>query len=286
MWQEFFGRGLVRTSEDFGTQGEPPTHHELLDWLASEFTDGGWKIKRMHKMIVMSSAYRQSSTTRPELKEVDPDNALIARQNRLRLPAEFIRDSALRATGLLYPVVGGPSVFPPQPKGVAELTYAWDTDRWAESAGRDKYRRGIYIFFQRTAPYPLLVNFDAPDSNVAASRRRRSNTPLQALNLLNDPVFLEASQALAVRVLQEVPGSWDDRLNRAFELCLARKPSDKEGQLFKSSFNRQKVLLDNDPQAVRTLTLIDLPGVDRVEQAAWVGMGRSILNLDEFVTRE
>jgi hypothetical protein len=286
MWQEFFGRGIVRTSADFGVQGEAPSHPELLDWLASEFMDGGWKTKRIHKLIVMSAAYRQASGTRPELKDRDPDNALLARQNRLRLHAEFIRDSALRASGLLYDRVGGKSVFPPQPKGVAELTYAWDAERWTESTGPDRYRRGLYIFFQRTAPYPLLINFDAPDSNVSASWRRRSNTPLQALNLLNDPVFVEAAQALAIRVLQESPSSWNDRLDHAFQLVLSRRPTERERQLMTDSFQRHKAMLDSNPEAVQKLTLIELPGADSLELGAWVGVVRSLLNLDEFMTRE
>lgn len=286
MWQEFFGRGLARTSEDFGVQGETPSHPELLDWLASEFIQGEWKTKRMHKMIVMSAAYRQASAARPELTERDPENILLSRQNRLRLQAEFIRDSALRASGLLSDTVGGRSVFPPQPKGVAELTYAWNAERWNESTGPDRYRRGLYIFFQRTAPYPQLINFDAPDSNVGVSQRRRSNTPLQALNLMNDPVFMEAAQALAVRVLREASGSWNARLDYAFRLCLTRNPTERERQLLTESFQRQKVMLDKDPDAVKEITLVDLPGVDRIELAAWVGIGRSLLNTDEFVTRE
>ena len=178
MWQEFFGRGLVRTSEDFGAQGEAPTHPQLLDWLAADFIEGGWKIKRLHRQIVMSGTYRQRSDARPDLADRDPDNSLLARQNRLRLPAEAIRDSALRAAGLLAAGrVGGRSVFPPQPKGVLELTYAWDTDRWKDSTGPDKYRRGLYTFFQRTAPYPQMINFDAPESNVAVSRRTRPTRP-------------------------------------------------------------------------------------------------------------
>ncbi|NWF83157.1 MAG: DUF1553 domain-containing protein, partial [Bryobacteraceae bacterium] len=206
LWQEFFGRGIVRTSEDFGTQGDRPTHPELLDWLAAEFVEQGWSVKKMVRLIVTSATYRQSSNTRPELAERDPENMLLARQSRVRLPAEALRDSALRASGLLNPAVGGPSVHPPQPAGVAELVYA-GSFKWKEDEGPARYRRGLYIHYQRTAPYPMLANFDAPDANVACSRRRRSNTPLQALNLLNDPVFYEAAQAMALRVLDEAePG--------------------------------------------------------------------------------
>ena len=191
MWQEFFGRGLVRTSNDFGLQGDKPTHPELLDWLASEFMDRGWSVKQMHKLIVTSATYRQSSHDRPELKEKDPANTLLARQNRLRLSAEGIRDAALSASGLLYPTVGGASIRPPQPESVTKLTYG--NSKWEETQGKERYRRGLYIHFQRTSPYPQLVNFDEPNANNASTERRRSNTPLQALNLLNDPVFTEAA---------------------------------------------------------------------------------------------
>jgi hypothetical protein len=287
MWQEFFGRGLVRTSEDFGHQGDKPSHPELLDWLASEFMDNGWKLKRMHKLVVMSATYRQSSQDRPELKERDPGNELLARQNRLRLPAEAIRDCALSASGLLYPVIGGKSVFPPQPAGVADLTYAWDAERWTESKGPDRYRRGLYIFFQRTAPYPQLVNFDAPDANLAVSRRNRSNTPLQALNLLNDPVFVEAGQALAMRILNESPADLERRLEYAFELCLNREPTSGEKQVARESFGKLKAILDReDAKAVRQLVPIETPLVDPVEAAAWFGLSRAMLNTDEFITRE
>jgi mono/diheme cytochrome c family protein len=251
MWQEFFGRGLVRTSEDFGFQGEKPSHPELLDWLAADFVKGGWRIKRMHKQIVMSATYRQQSTVRPELLDRDPDNSLLARQNRLRLPAEAIRDSALLVAGLLTEKVGGRSVYPPQPKGVMELTYAWDTDRWKESEGADRYRRGLYTFFQRTAPYPQMINFDAPDSNVPVSRRSRSNTPLQALNLLNDPVFLEAANAFAARIQKE---GETEPVAYAFKAALSRLPDERERQI-----------------------LTGKPGLL---------VARALLNSDEFITRE
>jgi hypothetical protein len=198
VWQEYFGQGLVKTSEDFGTQGDRPTHPELLDWLAVDFMDSGWSLKHMHRLIVTSKTYKQSSNARPELENRDPNNALLARQSRLRLPAELIRDEALSTSGLLYPEVGGPSVRPPQPKGVSEIGYSGS--HWEESRGKDRYRRGLYIHFQRTTPYPLLANFDAPKGTVTACRRLRTDTPLQALNLLNDPVFLEAAQALAEQV--------------------------------------------------------------------------------------
>ncbi len=211
VWQEYFGRGLVRTSEDFGKQGERPTHPELLDWLAAEFMDRGWNMRDLHRLIVTSATYRQSSHIRPELKDRDPDNTLLARQSRLRLNAEAVRDTALSAGGLLNPAVGGRSVRPPQPKGVSELTYASNA-KWVDSQGPDRYRRALYIHFQRTSPYPQLMNFDAPESVLTCSRRQRSNTPLQALNLLNDPVFLESAQALALRMLRESAPGFRERL--------------------------------------------------------------------------
>ena len=286
MWQEFFGRGLVRISEDFGTQGEPPSHPQLLDWLASTFRTQGWSMKRMHKLIVMSATYRQASHARTEIAEADPDNAWLARQNRLRLPAEILRDSTLRVSGLLSPAVGGPSVFPPQPDGVKELTYGWDTDRWQESQGSNRYRRGLYTFFQRTAPYPQMMNFDAPDSNRTASRRRRSNTPLQALNLLNDEVSLEAARALAIRVLSGAPPEWDARLRRMFQLTLSRFPADREAEQLLESYRRQTQVLDRSPADARSLARIELPDHGPVEIAAWMGIGRILMNTDEYITRE
>ena len=284
MWQEFFGRGLVHTSEDFGTQGDQPSHPELLDWLATEFMDRGWSMKQMHKLIVLSAAYRQSSNARKELESRDPDNVLVARQSRLRLPAELIRDEALAASGLLNPAIGGKSVRPPQPAGVAELGYA-NNVKWRESTGMDRYRRGMYIHFQRTTPYPMLMNFDEPDSNTACTRRRRSNTPLQALNLLNDPVFFEAAQALAIRTLRDSAASPVDRIDYAFELCVARKPDARERARLLIYYEQQKELLSKEKSAP-AIEPLQLEGVDPIEAAAWVGVSRVLLNLDEFITRE
>jgi len=282
MWQEFFGLGLVRTSEDFGVQGDKPTHPELLDWLATEFRETGWSTKRLHKTIVMSATYRQASQVRRELLTRDPDNTLLARQSRLRLSAELIRDTALAAGGLLNTKIGGPSVRPPQPAGVAELGYA-NSVKWNETEGPDKYRRGLYIHFQRTTPYPMLMNFDSPDSNVACARRTRTNTPLQSLNLLNDPVFLEAAQGLALRTLSEAPG---DRAEYAFQLALGRSPSPREKQRLRTYLDQQATILGKDPDAVVRLAPMTPEGVNRVEAAAWTGASRVLLNLDEFITRE
>jgi hypothetical protein len=282
-WQGLFGQGLVRTSEDFGTQGDRPAHLELLDWLASEFMRGGWSMKRIQKTIVMSATYRQSSRSRAELQAKDPGNALLARQSRLRLSAELIRDEALSVSGLLSPKIGGPSVKPYQPPGVAELGYA-ESVKWAESKGDDRYRRGLYIHFQRTTPYPLLANFDSLKGDVPVCRRLRSNTPLQALNLLNDPVFMEAAEAFARRLSREFPGSFAKRLRYAYQLALDRDPSPAEQQRLEQFFRKQKSIFRLKHKSIDAL--VQPEGPDCVGQAAWVTLSSVLLNLDEFITRE
>jgi mono/diheme cytochrome c family protein len=279
MWQEFFGRGLMATSEDFGTRAAPPTHPALLDWLAAEFVAGGWDVKRLHRLIVTAAAYRQSSRPREELRARDPANRLLARQERLRLPAELIRDDALAVGGWLEPSVGGRSIRPPMPAG-GYSRFPWKADQ-----GPERYRRGLYIWFQRTSPYPLLMTFDAPDSQLSCTRRERSNTPLQALDLLNDPMFVEAAQALAGRVLRACPEKvFEDRLSLAFRLCLAREPRPAEAERLHDYYLRQKAILAADPAAVAKLW----PGkdaADSADAAAWVGLSSVLLNLDEFITR-
>lgn len=270
VWQELFGRGLVETPDNFGTQGEPPSHPELLDWLASEFVSAGWSRKKLVRLIVNSSTYRQSSASRADVAERDPGNAWLARQNRLRLPAELIRDNALTVSGLLKPTIGGKSVFPPQPSGVSELSYS--KKDWDEDLGPDRYRRGLYVFLRRTSPYPMLVNFDAPDTLSSVSRRERSNTPLQALNLLNDPVFLEAADALAYRVLQSPVERFEDRFESLIRWCLARSPGDME---------TERAKLFHGAQLERFQAL----GSD-AERFAWREVSRAVLSLDEFITRE
>ena len=288
IWQEYFGRGLVVTSENFGTQGEKPSHPQLLDWLATEFIENGWSFKKLHKLIVMSATYRQASDTRPELLKQDPSNTLLARQSRLRLPAELIRDSALGVSGLLYGAVGGPSVQLPLPEGVQDLLFrAGEFVDFNDGEGKNLYRRGLYIHFQRTVPYPFLQNFDAPETSTAQCRRERSNTPLQSLNLLNDPVFFGAAQGLAARILREAPGTdFAERLDYAYQLCLSRKPKSWEQEKMLGYYTQQGQMLDNDPQAVASLFPVVLEGADRRELAAWVGVSRILLNLDEFITRE
>jgi len=286
MWQEFFGRGLVETSEDFGIRGDTPTHPELLDWLATRFMRTRWNVKQMHKLIVSSSTYRQSSKVRPELQSRDPNNKLLARQARLRLPAELIRDVALTASGLLDPTVGGKSMRPPQPRGVVELGFGGSQAKWKESRGSERYRRGLYVLFLRTTPYPQLINFDAPNSLVPCSRRERSTTPLQALNLLNDSVFVEAAQVLAIRILREQRGSLSERLNYGFQLCLSREPRPQERERLLEYFEQQKRILERKPELVDSLfPAKDLDGMSPAEAAVWVGVSRLLLNLDEFITR-
>lgn len=290
VWQKYFGRGFVATLNDFGTQGEKPSHPELLDWLASEFRDPArlnWSLKKLHRLIVTSATYKQSSADRPELRERDPLNVWLARQNRLRLPAELIRDSALVASGLLNREIGGPSIRPPQPAGVSELTYA-GAAKWVESTGPAKYRRGLYIWFQRTSPYPMLMTFDSPDSNVCVVRREQSNTPLQALTLLNDTVFVELAQALAKRILTERNGDpVSDQIEYAVLVCLGRQPTTAERNRLMAVFTDFRELATKDPRAAQKLAGPTSPSSTPVaDAAAWVALARTLLNLDEFVTRE
>ena len=280
IWQELFGRGIVFTTENFGSQGEKPSHPELLDWLASEFRENGWSLKGAIKTMVMSAAYRQSSAIRPGLQSRDPDNVLLARQARMRLPAELIRDSALAVSGLLNPSVGGKSVRPPQPGGKMQRR------KWVESEGQARYRRGLYIQYQRMFPYPFLANFDMPGGYDAVCRRGRSNSPLQALNLLNDEVFFEAAQALAFRILAEGPADPRERLEHAFRLCLARSPASEELEWLETAMRRQSEILEQEQELARLTLPVEFPEIAPAEAASWVGASRILLNLDEFITRE
>ena len=285
VWQEYFGRGIVPTADDFGTRSPGPSHPELLDWLASSFMDSGWSMKALHKLIVTSATYRQSSESRPLLKERDPGNILLARQLRLRLPAELIRDAALIASGLLNPEVGGPSVRPPQPPGVADLAYAGSVS-WQATEGKDRYRRGLYTLLQRTVLHPQLVNFDMPDRTAAKCTRERSNTPLQALNLLNDEVFLEAARALAARVLQNHPGDTRAALHDAFSRCLSRLPTSAEESHLLDYLDHQRAIFGEEAEAAEEFMPLSVAGVSKAEAAAWAGLTSVLLNLDEFITRE
>jgi len=280
-WAAFFGRGLVRTAEDFGYQGEPPSHPELLDWLALELARQGFAIKRMHKMIVMSATYQQSSRATPESLTKDLENRLLSRGPRVRLEAEVIRDAALRASGLLCERIGGPSVFPPQPAGVTtEGTYG-GLD-WKVSPGGDRYRRGLYTFTKRTAPFAMATTFDAPSGEVCVARREVSNTPLQALTLLNDPVFHEAAQALG-RLMTASAGPVLDRVDALFRRCLGRSPEKDELPQLARFFHAQKMRFER-----KELDAAKVAGAgagDAAERAAWTVLARAILNLDEAVTK-
>jgi len=286
IWKNLFGRGLVATVNDFGTRGEKPSHPQLLDWLATEFPRLGWSRKAFIKLIVTSATYRQSSSYRPDLAERDPLNVSLARQDRLRLEAEVVRDAHLSASGLLADKIGGPSVRPALPADIAALGYA-NSVKWKESEGDDRYRRGMYIFFQRTVPYPMLVTFDAPDSNTTCTRRERSNTPLQALTLWNDPVFFECARALGNRVMNEP--TVEARLRRAFELCMSRPPGQEESSRLRQLYEEQRRLIQENAESAAAILALDkkaeLPA-DAVDRASLVAVARIIMNLDEFITRD
>ncbi len=255
VWQELFGRGIVATPDDFGTQGARPSHPELLDWLAVEFRESGWNFKQLIRTIVTSATYRQSSHYRKDLARTDPNNTLLARQARFRVTGESVRDMALAVSGLLHREIGGPSVHPPQPSNVSKEGFLTE---WKESTGPARYRRGLYTHMQRTSPFAQLVTFDAPDPNLMCARRERSNSPLQALTLLNDPVFFEAAQALAARVQNEAGDSDRARIGHAFRLCFGRPPSPRE--------------MD------RALGFL--------EHGNWNTLASGLMNTDEFYTRE
>ena len=282
-WAAFFGRGIVRTLGDFGFQGEAPTHPELLDWLAVEFMKRGWSIKQMQKLIVMSATYRQSSRVTPDVLANDPENRFLARGARFRLDAELIRDAALRASGLLAEKIGGPSVRPPQPGGVMEAAYG--SPKWTASEGEDRYRRSLYTFSKRTAPFALYTAFDAPTGDACLARRDVSNTPLQALELLNDVVFLEASRALGQK-LAVLPGTVEDRITEAFRRCLTRAPDAGERAMVEKFYRTQKERFERGELNASAL-LGDQPedAAERAERAAWTTVARALLNLDEAITK-
>src|SRR5437016_4414776 len=223
IWQAYFGQGLVTTPEDIGTRCEPPSHPELLDWLACEFMDNGWSVKFLHRLIVNSATYRQSSKVTPELYTKDPYNRLLARGPRFRVESEVVQDIALSVSGLLNPKVGGPIVYPPIPSSVGDTVYGGFS--WPETKGKERYRRGLYTFWKRSLPFPSLTAFDVPTGDSACPRRVRSNTPLQALTTLNEKSFVEAAQAMALRVLKEGGPDNRGRVTYAFELCTGRKPT-------------------------------------------------------------
>jgi hypothetical protein len=285
-WEQYFGRGIVETSDDFGIQGDAPTHPELLDYLATEFIRQKWSMKAMHRLIVTSATYRQSSRLTPELKERDPYNRLLARGPRFRVEAEMIRDCALAAGGILSDKIGGPSVFPPQPEGVWTMIY--NDDKWVVSTGEDKHRRGLYTFWRRTAPYPTFTAFDAPSREKACTRRPRTDTPLQALATLNDPAFVEAAGALARRMASEGGATVADRIAYGFRVCVARRPEPSERERLVKLYEDELGAYRTDETAARNMVnqAGDLPhGATEAEIAALTVVANVLLNLDETLTK-
>jgi hypothetical protein len=291
-WQMFFGTGLVKSAENFGSQGEPPSHPELLDWLATEFSSH-WDIKALQRLILTSATYRQSSKFRPELLEKDPENRLLAHGPRFRLPAEMVRDNALSAAGLLNPKIGGPPVFPYQPPGIwEELAFGdgFSMQSYVQSHGPDLYRRSMYTFWKRTAPPAQMLVFDAPDREKCTARRLNTNTPLQALVLLNDPTYLEAARVLAARAIREAGRNPAKLASFIFESATERPPDKAESALLTQLARKQLAVYSKDPKAAAELLKIGEAPVDPAlkpqELAAWTTVASAVLNLDETVTKE
>jgi hypothetical protein len=278
-WAVLFGRGIVPTVGDFGLQGEPPSHPELLDWLALEFVENGWSIKHLHRLIVTSATYRQSSRVGRGLLVRDPHNRLLARGPRTRLEAEQIRDQVLRASRLLAERQGGPSVFPPQPASVTEGAYGGM--QWRASPGLDRYRRGLYTFSKRTTPFAMFNTFDAPSGEVCVARRESSNTPLQALTLLNDQAIWEAAQHLG-RQMADSKGDTAQRARRLFRRILVRPPTAREQAMLVKFFEAQKKRFTSKPADA---TAVAGPGAGAAERAAWAALARVLFNLDETVVK-
>jgi hypothetical protein len=282
VWARYFGRGLVETENDFGLQGTPPTHPELLDWLADKFMSEGWSLKQLHRLILNSATYRQTSSHRPDLAEVDLLNNLLGRQSRLRVDAEIVRDLGLAVSGLLSDRIGGPSVHPPQPGDVFAFTQV--RREWPTSTGSQRYRRGMYTFFMRSSPYPMLTTFDSPVFNLACTFRQRSNTPLQSLTMANDETMLEMARALGQRVYQQATSD-RDRIGFAFSLCFARKAESFELERLAEYVAQQRQSFAATPENARKFT--GDSSVRPIEEAAvWTALARVLLNLDEFITRE
>ena len=292
LWQQVFGTGIVKTAEDFGAQGEPPSHPELLDWLAVQFREDGWDVKRFMKRLVISAAYRQGSRVTPESLAKDPDDRLYARGPRIRLDAEMLRDQALYISGLLVERQGGPSVKPPQPAGLWEAVAYTDSNTahfQADTGGDKVHRRSMYTFWKRTSPPPQMTTFDAPSREACQVRRERTNTPLQALLLMNEPQFIEAARALAERTLREAGQTTDDRLTYMFRLATCRCPDAKDLAELRSAFADLSAHYAQDTEAAKQLVSTS-PSKGRsqeqlIERAAWTMIGNVILNLDEVITK-
>jgi hypothetical protein len=291
IWQQFFGAGLVRTPEDFGTRGELPTHPELLDWLAAELMHDGWEFKRLQRVILLSGTYRQTSAVSAAAWQADPENRLLSRGARFRLTAEEVRDVTLAAAGLLAEQLGGESAYPYQ-----NLEYYREKEdspgewQWPETPGPQLYRRGMYTFWRRTTPYPPFTTFDAPSRGECTVMRARTNTPLQALITLNDPTFVEAARVLAERIVAEGGSDANQRLSFAFERCLSRGPNAAEATVMLGLYERERERYLADPAAAAALaaqgSAAHVGSGDAVETAAWMSVATALLNLDEAITRE
>lgn len=289
MWKQFFGNALSAVVDDLGAQGEPPSHPELLDWLAAEFQESGWNVKHMVRLIVTSATYRQHSSQRQELQVIDPNNRLLAFQNPRRLDAEFVRDNALSIAGLLDPSIGGPSVKPWQPPGYYANLQFPNREYEADRDGR-QWRRGLYMHWQRTFLHPMLANFDAPMRDECAAARMVSNTPQQALTLLNDPNFSEAAQAFASRLLRRPADGDAGRIAQAWQLALARSPTSGESASLRKFLEEQRHNFSAAPgdaaKIASQAAAIGLPvSVPEPEFAAWTAVCRVLLNLHETITR-
>jgi hypothetical protein len=287
LWEKLFGVGLVRSSEEFGSQGERPSHPELLDWLAVEFVESGWDVRHMLKLMVMSAAYRQSSFVSQELAGRDPENRLLARGPRFRLTAEMVRDQSLAVAGLLSPKMYGPPVKPPQPNLGLKAAFGSSTD-WETSQGEDRYRRALYVTWRRSNPYPSMSAFDAPNQEVCTLKRDRTNTPLQALVTLNDPVYIEAAQGLSRR-MAAVEGSTSERVAYGFRLCASRSPTEDELLRLTALYVTVRSRLADDPKQAEELATDPLgpapEGADVIDLAAWTVVANVLLNLDEMLMK-
>jgi hypothetical protein len=291
-WQQCFGVGIVKTAEDFGSQGEQPTNPALLDWLATEFVASGWDTKAMMRLIVTSATYRQSSRATREMEERDPENRLLARGPRFRLPAETVRDNALDVAGLLDRRIGGPSVYPYQPKGLwEEMAFGggFSAQSYTPSTGADLYRRSMYSVWKRTVPPPSLTTFDAPDREKCTARRTLTNTPLQALVLLNDPTYVEASRVLAEKTIAQGHDP-EKRINFAFRLATDREPQPEERAVLLTLAREELAAYRSDkPSALKLIGVGEAkrnPKLDPAELAAWTTVTSTILNMDETITKE
>ncbi|ELP30204.1 PSD1 and planctomycete cytochrome C domain-containing protein [Rhodopirellula baltica] len=291
MWQAYFGRGLVSTPEDFGFQSSAPSHPELLDYLATELMQNGWRLKHIHRLIVESATYRQSSIAPADAWQDDPDNELLARGPRHRVEAEMVRDLALSVSGLLNESVGGPSVYPPAPAFLFEPPTSYGPKIWNTSTGTDQYRRSLYVHQYRSIPYPPLQVFDAPKGDAACVRREQSNTPLQSLVLMNEPQFVDAARAFAARILRESPDDDVQRIRFAFRLCTSRVPEDEEVQILLRMLQEQREHIADGNLNLQELLGVpeglcqQLTGFEATELAAWMTVSRTILNLDETITK-